>query len=148
MKKTAAFLLLCFTFINAMATDEYVCEFGSEVTISNNDSAHPKAKLIRGTSKFTFFVEKNEPKGIYINLEFGSTRPIIVDMNESRATFIEVNTSDNLFIVTVFMNKNSSIRKPAVWTQHNYTSKAKDLEFFVPKMALGNCYVTSNKKIN
>lgn len=148
MKKTVAFFLLCFTFINAMATDEYVCEFGSEVTISNNVSVNPKVKIIKGTGKFTFFVEKNEPKGMYINLEYGSTRPIIVDKNELRATFLEVNTTDNLFVVTVFLNKNNNGRKPAVWTQHNYTARAKEDEFFVPKMALGNCFVTYNKTMN
>ena len=139
--KISFFLIFTFSNFNALAMDQYLCEFGSMVSITNNDISNPKSKVIKENSKYTFLLKDGDTKGSYINLQYGTALPITANVNALRATFMEFNTTDNLFVVTVFLNKANENPKPAIWTQHNYTPNAKDGEHYVPKIALGICFL-------
>ena len=95
-----ASLIAAFSNIDALAMEQYLCEFGSKVSITNNDISNPKSKAVKNTSKYTFLVKDGDIKGSYINLQYGTLLPITVDINALRATFVEVNTSDNLSVVS------------------------------------------------
>lgn len=136
-----ASLITAFSNIDALAMEQYLCEFGSKVSITNNDISNPKSKAVKNTSKYTFLIKDGDTKGSYINLQYGTLLPITVNINALRATFMEFNTSDNLFVVTVFLNKANENPKPAIWTQHSYTSNAKNDDHYVPQIALGSCFI-------
>ena len=126
--------------INASANENYVCEFGSKTRHTKMDSAGPQVELIKANEKYTLIVDE-KGKGIYINVSssVAAPFPVTVMRNGLRAIFIEENTSDNHFVITVFRNKGSDTIKPAILTLHSWGSEG--LKEYYPYTATGSCWV-------
>ena len=127
---------------NAFADSQFICNFGSEVRLSKPDIENPTPVVDKRTSRYTFMVNKTGTAGSYINLKYGQALPMIVHFNGNTITFIEKNTSNNLFIVTAFLDKQTNGSVPAVFTQNGWTIK-KDEPEFQPYTSLGSCVMTS-----
>ena len=137
MKKILLAFGLLVTF-NVFAESQFICNFGSEVRLSKPDMDNPTPVIDKRTSRYTFMVNKTGTSGSYINLKYGQALPIVVYFNGNTITFIEKNTSNNLFIVTAFLDKQTNGSVPAVFTQNGWTVK-KDEPEFQPYSSLGSC---------
>jgi hypothetical protein len=128
--------------INAFADTQFICNFGSEVRLSKPDLDNPSPVVDKKFSRYTFIVNKAGTAGSYVNLKHGQVLPIVVHFNGNTITFIEKNTSNNLFIVTAFLDRQSNGSVPAVFNQNGWTVK-KDEPEFQPYTSLGSCAMTS-----
>lgn len=129
--------------LNVVADTQFICNFGSEVRLSKTDLENPSPVVDKKTSKYTFMVNKTGTAGNYINLKYGQALPMIVHFNGNTITFIEKNSSNNLFVVTAFLDKQTGSSVPAVFTQNGWTNK-KDEPEYQPYTSLGSCVRTSN----
>jgi len=127
--------------LNAFADTQFICNFGSEVRLSKTDLDNPSPIIDKKTSRYTFMINKAGTLGSYINLKYGQALPIVVHFNGNTATFIEKNSSNNLFIVTAFLDQESKGSVPAVFTQNGWTTK-KDEPEYQPFISLGSCVMT------
>jgi len=127
---------------NVFADSQFICNFGSQVRLSKPDMDDPTPVIDKWTGRYTFMVNKTGTSGSYINLKYGQALPIVVYFNGNTITFIEKNTSNNLFIVTAFLDQKTSGSVPAVFTQNGWTIK-KDEPEFQPYTSLGSCVMTS-----
>lgn len=141
MKKIFLALSLVFAF-NAIADTQFICNFGSEVRLSKPDLDNPAPVVDKKTSRYTFMVNKAGTSGSYINLKYGQALPMVVHFNGNTISFIEKNTSNNLFIVTAFLDKQSNGSVPAVFNQNGWTLK-KDEPEYQPYTSLGSCVMSS-----
>jgi hypothetical protein len=133
------------TGVNAEASNQYLCEFGSEVAITNNDPQNPQTKVVSDSSRFTFMETPGQIEGSYINLRDGQLLPVFVIRKSSMITFVERYGTDNGFAVSIFLSKGSSSSRPAVFSQHSYTVDANETAFFVPKTSTGSCRVVNSR---
>lgn len=129
--------------LNAVADTQFICNFGSEVRLSKPDLENPGPVVDKKSSRFTFMVNKSGTTGSYINLKYGQALPMVVYFNGNTITFIEKNSSNNLFIVTAFLDKQSNNVVPALFTQNGWTEK-KDEPEYQPHTSLGSCVRSSN----
>lgn len=83
----------------------------------------------------------NSIEGSYINLKHGVVSPMYVYSNGNTITFIEKNSSDNLFIVTAFTAQQEGRQIPAVFTQNSWS---KSIDFYRPYSSLGSCTIATN----
>ncbi len=127
-----------------MADTQFICNFGSEVRLSKPDLENPTPVVDKKTSRYTFMVNKAGTSGNYINLEFGQALPMVVHFNGKTITFIEKNSTNNLFIVTAFLDKKSNGSIPAVFNQNGWTVK-KDEPEYQPYTSLGYCAMSSKR---
>lgn len=142
MFKKIILLAVLTSLTSAWASTQYVCEFGSQVAITNNDIDKPQTKIIKDSSRYTFLVANGKNKGSYINLRNGLTYPISVNIKAGMATFVETDGLDSGFIISVFLSAGALNARPAIFSQHGYTLNSSQSEFLVPKMSLGICRVT------
>jgi hypothetical protein len=142
MLKKIILLAFLTSMTSTWASTQYVCEFGSQVAITNNDISKPQTKIINDSSRYTFLVARGKTKGSYINMSDGLAYPISVNIKAGIATFVETDGLDNGFIVSVFLSQGALNARPAIFSQHSYTVNSSQSEFFVPKTSLGTCRVT------
>jgi hypothetical protein len=133
------------TGVNAEASNQYLCEFGSEVAITNNDPQNPRTRVVSDSGRFTFMETPGEIAGSYINLRDGQLLPIVVIRKSSMITFVERHGTDNGFAISIFLSKGTPSSRPAVLSQHSYTVDAKENEFFVPKTSIGSCRIANSR---
>jgi|LauGreDrversion4_2_1035121.scaffolds.fasta_scaffold254652_1 hypothetical protein len=145
IKNFFLFATLAATVAGAEASNQYLCEFGSEVAITNNDPQNPRIKVISDSSRFTFVETPGEIAGSYMNLRDGQLLPIYVVRKSALITFVERHGTDNGFAISIFLSKGTSSARPAVFSQHSYTVDAKDHDFFVPKTSTGSCRVVNSR---
>lgn len=145
MNKFLLLTLSSFLGVSAWASTQYMCEFGSEVTITNNDPQNPRTKVLSDSSRFTFMETHGEIEGSYINLRYGQLLPVFVIRKSSMITFVERHGTDNGFAVSIFLSKGTSSSRPAIFSQHSYTVDAKEAAFFVPKTSTGSCRVVNSR---
>jgi hypothetical protein len=143
MMKSLLLTLCSLMGLSAWASTQYLCEFGSQVAITNNDPQNPRITIINDSSRYTFMVTHDKPAGSYINLRYGESLPISVVMKPSLITFVERDGTDNGFAVSIFVAQGTSNSRPAVFSQHSHTVNAKHGEFYVPRISIGSCRVVT-----
>lgn len=129
--------------MNASANENYVCEFGAKTRHTKIDANDPKVEVIKANEKYTLIVD-DKGKGTYIPVS-GSLAvpgPVNVIRNSIRTIFIETNTSDNHFVITVFHSKSTNANKPAIFTLHSWGLESP--KEYYPYTATGTCWVTKN----
>lgn len=130
--------MCCVGYTFAFGADtQFICNFGSEVKLSKLNPTDPSPKVTKSSNKFTFIVNENSATGKYVNLSHGIVSPILFYTNGRTATFVEKNSSDNLFVVTAFLDQNSKLI-PAVFTQYSWL---EGVQSYGPYISLGNCSV-------
>ena len=112
--------------------EQFVCEYTNEVKVMDIESQNLKTTVNKKKERYTFFVEGN--KGSYINLSHGVKSPTTVVVNGRQLLLVENNTSDNTFIVTIFLDKKNN-RYPSIFSLHSWGSG-----FFTPSQSYGECY--------
>jgi len=112
--------------------EQFVCEYTNEVKVMDIESQNLKTTVNKKKERYTFFVEGN--KGSYINLSHGVKSPTTVVVNGRQLLLVENNTSDNTFIVTIFLDKKNN-RYPSIYSFHSWGGG-----FFTPSQSYGECY--------
>ena len=141
--KILIFSISALLMMSAFANENYVCEFGTKARHTKIDANDPKVEVIKANEKYTLIVDE-KGKGTYIPIvsSFAAPGPVNVIRNNTRTIFIENNSSDNHFVITVFHSKSSSTTKPAIFTLHSWGVESPK-EYF-PYTAIGNCWVNKN----
>lgn len=129
-------LILATSCLSAHADTQFMCSFGSTVKLSKLDQEDPRPIIEKDSSRYTFIVSNNSSEGSYINLKYGQVLPTYVYSNGNIITFLEKNSSDNLFIVTAFVGRQEGVFIPAVFTQNSWS---KNIDFYHPSTSLGSC---------
>lgn len=139
LNKLLTLAVCAFSCMSAVGEEkQFICIFGAEVKLTELVPDNPMPKVTKSTTKFTFVVSDNSSTGKYVNLGHGIVSPILYYTNGQTATFIEKNSSDNLFVVTAFLDQNTALI-PAVFTQYSWL---KRVQSYGPYMALGNCSIS------
>ena len=137
--KIAVAAIATLLMINASANENYVCQFGSKTRHTKMYSADLQVELIKANDKYTLIVDE-KGKGIYINVTgVAAPFPVTVMRNGLRTIFIEDNTSDNHFVITVFHSKANDTVKPAIFTLHSWGLESS--KEYYPYTATGSCWV-------
>lgn len=132
-------LAICSLGVVAAAQEkQFICNFGAEVKMTKLVPDNPSPKISKSSTKFTFIVDDKSANGKYVNLSHGIVSPILFYTNGSTATFIEKNSSDNLFVVTAFLESKDKLI-PAVFTQFSWQ---EGVQVYGPYMSLGSCSVS------
>jgi hypothetical protein len=89
--------------------------------------------------EFAFFVNSKSGSASYINFSHKIKRPmLIVSKSIGNITLVEDTTSDNRFIVTLFLEKKEGSYIPIVMNTHAWNPDfAPDI--YTPKMSIGSC---------
>ena len=135
MKKLSLILSIpLFLFSNQTFSKEeqFVCEYNREVKVTDMESQNLKPFVNRKTERYTFIVDGN--KGSYINLSHGIKSPMTLIVNGKQLIFVENNTGDNSFIVTIFLDKRKNNKYPSIYSSHSWGSG-----FFTPSQQYGEC---------
>lgn len=133
-------LLLAINCLSALADTQFVCSFGSNVRIQKLDQDNPQPIVEKASNRFTFMFSNNSIEGSFINLKYGLVSPMFVYSNGQTISFIEKNSSDNLFIVTAFVGQQEGRHIPAVFAQNSWS---KNIDFYRPFTSLGSCLQTT-----
>jgi hypothetical protein len=120
--------------------EQYICEFNTEVIIGNSTSEKPTPTVKKINEKYTFFLDGKN--GSYINLSHGTKIPLYVIKETNRTIFVERNTSDNLFVVTVFMDKKTKNNRYG--SVKSFISNGVTSNFYDPSQSFGDCIVIKN----
>ena len=129
--------------MNASANENYVCEFGAKTRHTKIDDTDPKVEVIKANNKYTLIVdEKGRGTYISVNSSHAVPGPVSVIKNGIRTIFIETNTSDNHFVITVFHSKSTNANKPAIFTLHSWGLESP--KEYYPYTATGSCWVNKN----
>ena len=132
-------VILSFFSINTFCKEtQFICEYTSEVKINNLSDSKPSTSIKNIKERFTFFSEDNSSIGSYINLKYGSKINLNQIRDDKKITFIENNKSDNLFVVTIFLDKKVQDKYPSIFSQHSW----EKLDFYSPKIQLGECFIS------
>lgn len=128
---------------NVFANENYVCEFGAKTRHTKIDVADPKVEVVKANDKYTLIVDE-KGKGTYIpvNSSLAVPGPVNVIRNGIRTIFVETNTSDNQFVITVFHSKSTNANKPAIFTLHSWGLESP--KEYYPYTATGSCWVNKN----
>jgi hypothetical protein len=129
--------------MNVYANENYVCEFGAKTRHTKIDDVDPKVEVVKANNKYTLIVDE-KGKGTYIsvNSSHAVPGPVSVIKNGIRTIFIETNTSDNHFVITVFHSKSTNANKPAIFTLHSWGLESP--KEYYPYTATGSCWVNKN----
>jgi hypothetical protein len=129
--------------MNVSANENYVCAFGAKTRHTKIDLVDPKVEVVKANDKYTLIVDE-KGKGTYIpvNSNHAVPGPVSVFRNGIRTIFVESNTSDNHFVITVFHSKSTSANKPAIFTLHSWGVESP--KEYYPYTATGSCWVNKN----
>lgn len=117
---------------------QYVCEFNVQVKSGNYSSGNPSPRVTKNKERYTFFYDGKNAS--YVNLAFGNKNPAIVFINSSTINFIEKNTADNFFIVTIFPEKKTyGSNVAAIYSFLAYGEKP---DMYDPYQSFGSCWIT------
>ena len=144
MKSIFAFILI-FISLNLCAKEtQFNCEFKKEIKLKiftplDAVVSQPIFSDSSVVHEFAFFVNSKSGSASYINFSHRIKRPmLIVSKSNANITLVEDNTSDNRFIVTLFLNKNEGKYIPIVMNTHAWNPDfAPDI--YTPKMSIGSC---------
>ena len=142
MKKINLLLLLVLSTISSLShskEEQYICEFDTEVIIGNSLSDKPTPTVKKINEKYTFFYDGKN--GSYINLNHGEKNPSYVIKENKRITFIEKNTGDNYFMVTVFTDK--KVKGSRYGSIKSFLSYGVTSKFYDPSQSFGSCSIVS-----
>ena len=134
--------LFCALTLSAHALDnQFVCTFGNEVKVASLGTTEPKPLVAKSKlDKYTFMLDSAKPlKASFINLNNGLKAPLHVMKNGDAYIFVESNTADNHFIVTVFTEKKLSDGYQAVMTFHSEKPTDSN-EFYAQSIRIGRCF--------
>jgi len=142
MKKHLILLFTLFTVssVSYSKEEQYVCEFNTEVIIGNSLSDKPTPTVKKIDEKYTFFYDGKN--GSYINLIHGVKIPLYVIKEGNRVTFIEKNTGDNYFVVSIFTDK----RDKRNWygSIKSFLTYGVTSKFYDPSQSFGSCSIVSS----
>lgn len=135
MNTQSSILILAATLFSgtAAAADQFICIFGDRVKFDSVKLKNPTAKIIPSSQRYTFILE-NPGMATYIPPD-GIAGQAFTHDNDKVLTFVEKNQSNNLFVVTIFKGKTTSLYK-AAFTLHG---SPDDHPFFWPHTSLGEC---------
>lgn len=119
----------------ASAEEEFVCELRAEVVVADHLASVPSVKVQESTKKYVFIVK--ESKGTYINLSHPAIKgQLAVHSDRLKVTLVEQNTSDNVFIATIFRNAKGGLQE-IIFSFH---STSKEIEQYYPRQFYGTCH--------
>jgi hypothetical protein len=120
---------------HASGEEQFVCELRNEVVVADHLGAAPRAQVQVISQKYVFVT--NGSKGTYINLNSSSSwkGPLAVHSDGIKVTLVEQNTSDNLFVATIFRNRKGG-QHEIIFSLH---SESQKIEHYFPKQLYGTC---------
>ncbi len=114
--------------------EQFVCELRTAVSVTDHLAAIPSAKAQTISQKYVFIL--NGSKGTYINLKYPAIKGrLAVHSDGLKVTLVEQNTSDNLFIATIF-NGSKGGQHEIILSIH---SKSMEVIEYYPKQLYGTC---------
>ena len=115
----------------AFSEQQFVCALKTEVKVLDPSEAIPQTQVKSIDQKYVFTVIGN--KGSYINLYYPDIRgPLTIVSDGLKLTLIERNTSDNLFIATIFSGKELGDLHPIIFSLH--------IDRAQPTQSFGTCH--------
>jgi hypothetical protein len=146
------FLILCVLVIfsaNSYSKEtQFNCEFKKEIKLklfTPLDAVVSQPIFSEGSiaNEFAFFINSKSGSASYINFSHKIKEPmLIVSKSIENITLVEDTTSDNRFIVTLFLNKKDGRYIPIVMNTHAWNPEVAP-DIYAPKMSIGSC-VQSN----
>lgn len=140
MKKLIFLFLLLISTISHSKEEQYICEFNTEVIIGNSLSDKPTPTVKKIDEKYTFFYDGKN--GSYINLIHGVKIPLYVIKEGNRVTFIEKNTGDNYFVVSIFTDKRD--KRNRYGSVKSFLTYGVTSKFYDPSQSFGSCSTVSS----
>lgn len=138
MKYIFSLVILISTTTTSAKEVQYICEFNTQVRTGKYSSNKPIPRVTADKERYTFFYDGKNAS--YVNLAFGNKNPALVFTNSSSINFVEKNTSDNFFIVTIFPErKTNEVNVSAIYTFLTYGHKH---EMYDPYQSFGSCWIT------
>jgi hypothetical protein len=144
MKSLFTFILAIIS-LNLCAKEmQFNCEFKKEIKLKvltplDAVVSQPIFSDSSVAHEFAFFVNSKSGSASYINFSHKIKRPmLIVSKSIGNITLVEDTTSDNRFIVTLFLEKKEGSYIPIVMNTHAWNPDfAPDI--YAPKMSIGSC---------
>lgn len=119
---------------HAEEEQQWVCSFKTQIAVAGHSTSNPQAKIHVVDNKYVFIAKGN--KGTYINLNYPDGKgPLAVHNDGPKVTLIEKNTSDNLFVVTIFLGESGGLHE-AIMSIH---SVSPEIEHYFPQQLYGTC---------
>lgn len=120
----------------AMAEVQFVCTYGSEVLVTNQNSERPETRVVPKKTKYAFYVDMENLKANYVNLSHGSKMPLVLTVHPQMMVLTEDIGADNHFTVTIFTNRRKDELYPSVRSFHSF---GLPVEYYGPSISLGYC---------
>ena len=142
IKKLTLLVLLLISGYGYGSEMQYLCEFNVEIKVRNYATTKPLPRVEKSKDKFLFIYDGKNGSFINLSLSNPLKSPLYVINEDNRITFIEKNTSANLFLVTIFIDKKqSNERYGAIKSFLSYGVKP---EFYDPGQSFGSCLIIKN----
>ena len=108
IKKITLLVLLLISGYGYGSEMQYLCDFNIEIKVRNYATSKPLPRVEKSKEKYLFTYDGKDGSFINLSLSNPVKAPLYVLKEDNRITFVEKNTGDNLFLVTVFTDKKQS----------------------------------------
>ncbi len=118
---------------------QFNCVYKNETSMTNFNTENPNFNTNKKQVEYLIFINQNNNEASYINVSHKIKSPLkIISSKPQLISFLEINSSDNYFTLTIYKNKDSQNNLPSTIYLHAWNESYAS-GFYQPKISLGRC---------